>query len=102
LNYDIYYGQVLKDPQNLVNYIIKRLYDLTKDNEKEFRRYMIMLEELSTNINLKNMIKEGEKMLSEIKYEELPSYELGLEKGEIRGEISEEEIKQIKENNGIF
>ena len=90
-----------KNPQNLINYIIKRLYDLTKDNEKAFRRYMIMLEELSTNRDLKDMIKEGEQMLSEIKYEELPSYEIGFEEGEFIGEKrGEKRGKKIGEKIG--
>ena len=55
-------------------------------------------------------------MLSEIKYEELPSYEIGFEESELIGEkrgmdiktianlieISEEEIKKIKDENVIF
>jgi len=39
-----------------------------------------MLEELSENRNLKDVVKEQE-MLSEIKLENLPSYEIGYERG---------------------
>lgn len=39
-----------------------------------------MLEVLSSNRNLKNEIKEAEKMLT-MRLDELPSYEIGIEKG---------------------
>ena len=52
----------------------------------EFKKYMLMLEELSTNRNLNKLIKEAEMSLTEIKWEDLPSYDLGLEVGEKRGE----------------
>jgi flagellar biosynthesis/type III secretory pathway protein FliH len=74
-----------KNPQDIVNFIIKRLHDKTESNEKEFRKYMIMLEELSTNRNLLEFIKKGEDMLTQINYEKLPSFYLGLEKGIERG-----------------
>ena len=69
-----------KDEQEVVNYIIQRLQEKT-DNDALFRKYLIMLEELSENRNLKNKIKKGEKMLTEINYEKLPSFELGMEEG---------------------
>jgi flagellar biosynthesis/type III secretory pathway protein FliH len=74
-----------KNPQDIVNFIIKRLHDKTESNEKEFRKYMIMLEELSTNRDLLEFIKKGEDMLTQINYEKLPSFYLGLEKGIERG-----------------
>jgi predicted transposase/invertase (TIGR01784 family) len=74
-----------KNPQDIVNFIIKRLHDKTETNEKEFQKYMIMLEELSTNRNLLEFIKKGEDMLTQINYEKLPSFYLGLEKGIERG-----------------
>ena len=72
-----------KNKQSIINYIIKRLKELTDD--KDFRKYMIMLEELSENRKLKELVKQGEKMLSEINYTKLPSYELGFEIGEETG-----------------
>jgi len=74
-----------KDTQEVVNYIIKRLKEKSKNNDKMFREYMLMLEELSENRNLKEHIKKGEEMLTQINYEKLPSYELGLEKGIEKG-----------------
>jgi len=72
-----------KDKQEVINYIIKRIYELTDDNG--FRKYILMLEELSENRNLKKQVKEGERMLTEIDYKKLPSYELGFEMGAEKG-----------------
>lgn len=44
-----------------------------------------MLETLSKNRNIANIIKEIETMLSTVKIEDLPSYELGMERGIERG-----------------
>jgi hypothetical protein len=71
--------------QEIITYIIKRLREKTKNNDKLFREYMLMLEELSENRDLKDKIIEGEKMLTEINYEKLPSFEIGLEAGMKRG-----------------
>ncbi len=73
-----------KDPRKIVSYIIDKLIEHTQDNSQAFRKYMLMLEELSTNRDLKHIVKEQE-MLSTLRYEDLPSYEIGLEKGMERG-----------------
>jgi predicted transposase/invertase (TIGR01784 family) len=73
------------NPQDVVNFIINRLHEKTNSDEREFRKYMIMLEELSENRNLLEFIKKGEEMLTQINYEKLPSFYLGLEKGIERG-----------------
>jgi len=73
-----------KNPKDIVKYIIDRLQFHTQQTPDEFRRYMMMLEELSTNRDLKDTVKEVE-MLSNIRYEDLPSYEIGIEKGVERG-----------------
>ncbi len=69
-----------KDALDILLYITKRLEELTKD-EHTLGKYMLILETLSTNRNLQTTLKEAENMLREIKYEQLPSYEIGLEKG---------------------
>ncbi|NWF65957.1 MAG: hypothetical protein HXX81_00645 [Campylobacterales bacterium] len=71
--------------QDIVNYIIQRLKEKVGKNDFEFRKYMLMLEELSQNRNLQEFIKKGEEMLTQINYETLPSYYLGLERGIERG-----------------
>jgi len=52
-----------------------------KKDEHKLGKYMLILETLSTNRDLKEKIKEAEEMLRDIKYEDLPSYEIGLERG---------------------
>jgi flagellar biosynthesis/type III secretory pathway protein FliH len=60
-----------------------------------FRKYILMLEELSENRNLKEAVKKGEEMLTEINYEKLPSFELGFERGIQQGiQKGEEKGKQ--------
>ena len=54
---------------------------LTGDDQGLFRRYFDMLEVLSTNRDLKGELKEAEKMLIELDRTQMPSYELGLERG---------------------
>jgi len=49
------------------------------------RKYMLMLEELSTNRDLLKIVKEEESMLSDFDLTKLPSYEIGIERGEIQG-----------------
>ena len=74
-----------KDELEVLLYIIKRLKELSGDNEHKFGEYMLTLEILSTNRDLKEKLKEAEKMLRDVRYEELPSYEIGFEKGIING-----------------
>ena len=59
--------------------------ELTRDDEHRLGKYMLILETLSTNRDLKEKLKEAEEMLRDIKYEDLPSYEIGMEKGMERG-----------------
>jgi predicted transposase YdaD len=73
-----------KNPKDVVKYIIDRLIYHTKNNIHKYRKYLLILEEFSKNRDLEQVVKEQE-MLSEIKYEELPSYEIGLEKGLEKG-----------------
>jgi len=73
-----------KNPKDVIKYIIKRLHYHTRGNANEFRKYMLMLEELSTNRDFKDILKEDD-MLSEINFEKHPSYEIAMEKGMQRG-----------------
>lgn len=74
-----------RDELSVLIYITKRLEELTKDNEHRLGKYMLILETLSTNRNLKDKLKEAEEMLRDIRYEDLPSYEIGMERGMERG-----------------
>jgi predicted transposase/invertase (TIGR01784 family) len=74
-----------KPERDIVRLLLKRLHKLVAGNETQFRKYLYMMEVLSTNRNLKQIIKEEEKMLSQVKYSELPSYEIGWECGMEKG-----------------
>lgn len=67
--------------REVVHYILQRLRQLTAENESRFREYMRMLEVLSTNRNLEQLIEEEEKMLSRVEQTRLPSYRIGMEQG---------------------
>ena len=73
-----------RDELELLLYITKRLEELV-DDSSELGKYMLMLETLSENRDLKEKLKEAEEMLREIKFEDLPSYEIGFERGVERG-----------------
>jgi len=73
-----------KKPKKVVQYIIEKLQEHTKDNVKVYNDYLLMLETLSTNRELKETVKEIE-MLRETRYQDLPSYEIGIEKGLEKG-----------------
>ena len=73
-----------EDERKTIRKILSRLLEITK-NENEFKKYILMLEELSTSRNLKDIIKEEEMGLQHLTWEDLPSYEIGLEKGIQKG-----------------
>ncbi len=77
-----------KDELEVLLYLTKRLAELSGDDEHKLSKYMLMLETLSDNRNLKDKLKEAEQMLREIRYEKLPSYEIGMEKGYEDGQIA--------------
>ncbi len=74
-----------RDEKDIIAYIIQRLQELTKDNSHRLGKYMLILEELSTNRDLQQKIKEVESMLRDMKFEDLPSYSIGMERGIERG-----------------
>lgn len=57
-----------KDELEILLHITKRLSELTVDDEHKLGKYMLMLETLSDNRNLKAKLKEAEQMLREINY----------------------------------
>jgi len=74
-----------KEPQNVINSIVQRLSNHCGDNESDYRRYLMMLEILADNRGFKEHIKEAEAMITQVQLENLPSYEIGLEKGVVQG-----------------
>ncbi|WP_200239860.1 hypothetical protein [Thiohalocapsa halophila] len=73
-------------PEQMVHYIVRRLKELLRQDDKRFREYMSMLEILSENRNLQAQIKEAEKMLTQVDVKRLPSYQLGYEDGEAKNQ----------------
>jgi hypothetical protein len=87
-----------KNPDDVILHILKRLKSLTDSNG--FRKYVLMLEELSENRDLKENIKKGEKMLTDFDVTKYPSYELGFESGIEQG--VEQGIEQTKKEKLIL
>jgi predicted transposase YdaD len=81
--------------------ILTGLEALTKDDEYAYSKYTLALETLSDNRNLKEKLKEAEEMLRTVRMEQLPSYEIGFEKGELRGEGTGM-VKAIREMFSIY
>ena len=69
-----------KNEREVIRKIIERLLKITK-NENEFRKCFSILEELSVNRNLQQILKEEEMALQYLTWEDLPSYQVGIEKG---------------------
>ncbi|EIJ43122.1 hypothetical protein BegalDRAFT_2268 [Beggiatoa alba B18LD] len=74
-----------RPPRSVVQEIIQRLDNICADNLSKFRDYLTMLEILSDNRNLQKLVKEEQEMLSTMKLSELPSYEIGIERGWQKG-----------------
>jgi len=77
--------------QEVVRYITQRIYQLTAENESRRREYMRMLEILSTNRGLEQIIEEEEKMLSQVDQTRLPSYRIGMQQG-----MQQEAVKMLE------
>lgn len=75
-----------REPAQVVAYIVRRLKELLGEDDKRFREYMGMLEILSENRKLQRQVQEAEKMLTQVDVKRLPSYAIGFEDGEARGE----------------
>jgi len=69
-----------RDEKDVIGYILTRLQELTQGNSQKLGQCMLTLEELSTNRDLQNKLKEVESMLRDMKLEELPSYQIAIER----------------------
>jgi len=72
-----------RDKQEVVNTIIKKLIESCSDSI-EFHKHLKIIEILSSNRDLEEKVKEGEKMLS-VDIKRMPSYQIGLEEGMEKG-----------------
>ncbi len=69
-----------RDEKDIIKYILTRLRELTEDDAYQLNKYMLILETLSTNRNLQDKVKEVEKMLRDIRLEDLPSFQIAKER----------------------
>ena len=65
----------------MVNHIFRRLHRHLGDQPKRLREYLMMIEVLAENRDLKPQFLEAERMLTQIDVTRLPSYQLGMEQG---------------------
>ena len=75
-----------RDEREVIHYILSELKRYYKDNEKAFRDSVAMLEVLSLNRELQDIVQEEEDMLS-ARIDELPSYHIGMERGLEKGKL---------------
>lgn len=71
--------------QQAVDKIVAQLHEKLHLQPNRYREYLYMLEILSENRDLKTYIKEAETVITQVAIENLPSYELGMEKGLQKG-----------------
>ncbi len=74
-----------RNKHEVVRHIIGELKRYYADNEKGFRDSISMLEVLSANRDLKDVIRKEEKNMLSMRLDELPSYDIGFEKGVEKG-----------------
>lgn len=73
-----------RDETQMLFEITKKLKEMTGENEWLFGQKMLMIEVLSENRHFQHILKEVENMLRNITLEQLPSYELGVERERAR------------------
>ena len=67
--------------QEVVNYIVTRLRELSGDNEQRFRNYYEMLKKLADNRDLQIQLMEAKNMLTQVDITRFSTYRGGLEAG---------------------
>jgi hypothetical protein len=69
-----------KDKQIVINTILKRIRELTKNDDIEYKNYLEKVTILSTNRDLEENVKKGANMLA-VDIKNIPFYRDGFEKG---------------------
>ncbi|MEZ5447479.1 MAG: hypothetical protein R3E89_00030 [Thiolinea sp.] len=67
--------------QDVVNYIVQRLKELTGENEARFRNYYEMLETLADNRDLQTNLDEAKNMLTQVDVTRFSTYRWGMQAG---------------------
>ena len=75
-----------KDKQVVVNTILQRVKELTKDDEREYRNYLKKISILSTNRDLEKEVKKGMNMLT-VDIEKTPLYQIGAENATLQNAV---------------
>lgn len=83
--------------QDVVNYIVTRLRELTGENAQRFRNYYEMLETLADNRDLQANLDEAIKMLTQVDITRFSTYRWGLEAGVIQTKAEFEPLLAEKE-----
>lgn len=86
--------------QDVVNYIVTRLHELTGDDEQRFRNYYQMLETLAENRDLQSNLAEAKDMLTQVDVTRFSTYRWGLEAGIKQMEALVEEKEQALKVKG--
>ena len=73
-----------RDARDVVAYIVERLQALTKDQERRYRDYIVMLDVLASNRDLQPILEEVEPMLN-LNVENLGFYQAVMKKGIAQG-----------------
>ena len=78
---------IKEEKSKFIHKLLLKLSDIIKDDDNQFKNYMLKLETLSDLRNLNETIKKEEDMLEgyKVPVERLPSYQLALQRGEIKG-----------------
>ena len=69
-----------RDKQMVVNTILKRIRELTKSDDREYKNYLKKVTVLSTNRDLEENVKKGAKMLA-VDIKNIPFYQDGFKEG---------------------
>ncbi|MEA2027756.1 MAG: hypothetical protein U9N49_02110 [Campylobacterota bacterium] len=69
-----------RNEKDIIAYIITRLRQLTKDDNHRLGKYMLILDELSSNRALEDTLKEVIKMLRDMDIEKLAGYQVAKER----------------------
>ena len=88
-----------KDKQMVINTILKRIRELTKDDDREYKNYLEKVTILSTNRDLEENVKKGANMLA-VDIEKIPFYQDGLKEG-TRSTLEKVAIGMLKFNVDI-
>lgn len=89
--------------QDMVNYIVTRLHELTGDDEQRFRNYYQMLETLAENRDLQNNLAEAKDMLTQVDVTRFSTYRWGLEAGikQMQSIVDEKEAAVQRLKQGV-